>query len=238
MSLYRDEGIVLRTTKLGEADRIITLFTKHHGKVRSVAKGVRRTKSRFGGRLEPFMHVDLLLNEGRTFDVVSQAQSITAYAQPITQYWPSFLAANVIVETCNDILTTEHEPAQSQYQLLLGALHTLAYHRHEPSAIAASYVMRSLAFAGWTPRLDMCVVCGTHEGLSYFSPSSGGVMCAQDHTPDSRKISEFELNQLRALVLGDWQTLDQAPVNPNTIRTVQRWAQFYLERPIRSLDML
>ena len=83
MPLYQDEGVVLRTAKLGEADRILTLLTRDHGKVRAVAKGVRRTKSRFGGRLEPFMRVALLIAEGRSLDVVSQAESIAAYAGPI-----------------------------------------------------------------------------------------------------------------------------------------------------------
>ena len=79
MSLFRDDGIVLRTQKLGEADRIATLLTRGRGKVRAVAKGVRRTSSRFGARLEPFSHVDLQLATGRTLDVVTQAESIAAY---------------------------------------------------------------------------------------------------------------------------------------------------------------
>ena len=75
-ALYRDEGVVLRTQKLGEADRIVTVLTRRHGRVRAVAKGVRRTKSRFGARLEPFSHVDLQLYTGRNLDIVSQAESI------------------------------------------------------------------------------------------------------------------------------------------------------------------
>ncbi|MCW2534473.1 MAG: recO, partial [Modestobacter sp.] len=82
-SLYRDEGIVLRTQKLGEADRIITVLTRRTGKVRAVAKGVRRTKSKFGARLEPFSHVDLQLYTGRNLDIVSQAESIRAYGPGI-----------------------------------------------------------------------------------------------------------------------------------------------------------
>ncbi len=76
MSLYRDRGVVLRTYKLGEADRVLVLVTAGHGKVRAVVKGIRRTKSRIGGRLEPLSHVDLLMYEGRELDIVSQAESI------------------------------------------------------------------------------------------------------------------------------------------------------------------
>ena len=75
MPLYRDEAIVLRTQKLGEADRIVTLLTRGLGKVRVVGKGVRRTKSRFGARLEPGMHVDVQCYEGRSLDTVTQVQA-------------------------------------------------------------------------------------------------------------------------------------------------------------------
>src|SRR3712207_7922469 len=87
-SLYRDEGIVLRTQKLGEADRIVTVLTRRHGKVRAVAKGVRRTKSKFGSRLEPFSHVDLQLYTGRNLDIVSQAESIRSYGNDVVDDYP------------------------------------------------------------------------------------------------------------------------------------------------------
>ncbi len=82
MPLYRDEAVVLRTHKLGEADRIITLLTRQHGRVRAVAKGVRRTTSRWGSRLEPFTHVDLQLAEGRNLDTITQAETIDPFHAP------------------------------------------------------------------------------------------------------------------------------------------------------------
>ena len=83
MPTYRDEGVVLRTHKLGEADRIVTLLTKSHGKVRAVAKGVRRTSSKFGARLEPFMVADIQFYEGRSLDTIQQAETIAAYGADI-----------------------------------------------------------------------------------------------------------------------------------------------------------
>ena len=83
MSLYRDEAVVLRVQKLGEADRIVTLLTRRTGRVRAVGKGVRRTTSRFGARLEPFSHVDLQLYTGRSLDIVTQAETIGAYGKDI-----------------------------------------------------------------------------------------------------------------------------------------------------------
>ena len=233
MALYSDEGIVLRTAKLGEADRIITLFTRGHGKVRAVAKGVRRTKSRFGARLEPFMRVSLLLAEGRSLDNVSQAESIAAYAGAISGDYEDYRAANVICETLNDLVTTEHEPQPAQYQLIVGALHALAARAHHAQTICESYVLRALALAGWTPRLHACVVCGRTDGLTFFSSAAGGAMCMADHTPEAKPTNAAVLRQLRALLDGDWRTLE-----PGTERLVEDWAQYYLERPIRSLRLL
>ena len=168
MALYHDEGVVLRTAKLGEADRIITLLTRDHGKVRAVAKGVRRAKSRFGGRLEPFMRVDVLIAEGRTLDTISQAESISAYAGPICADYDSYAAANVIAETADKLASAENERVTAQYRLLAGALNALATHAHGPELISASYVMRALSLAGWTPRLASCMVCDSRE-ITHFS---------------------------------------------------------------------
>src|SRR4051794_1058199 len=92
VKLYRDEGVVLRTQKLGEADRIVTLLTRRHGRVRAVAKGVRRTGSRFGARVEPFTHVDLQLHEGRSLDVVTQAETIEPYGERIASDYARYTA--------------------------------------------------------------------------------------------------------------------------------------------------
>lgn len=245
MPLYQDEGVVLRTAKLGEADRILTLLTRDHGKVRAVAKGVRRTKSRFGGRLEPFMRVALLIAEGRSLGVVSQAESIAAYAGPICADFQAYTAANVICETADKLVATEKEPAVAQYRLVLGALNALAKHAHEPSTIGDSYVLRALAIAGWTPRLRVCVVCGEpiSSALSwYFSIPAGGLMCAADHTPESEAVSWDAICRLSALVDGDWGELDGVPASASiqrgTHQIVEEWGEYYLERPIRSMRLL
>lgn len=149
MPLYQDEGVVLRTAKLGEADRILTLLTRDHGKVRAVAKGVRRTKSRFGGRLEPFMRVALLIAEGRSLDVVSQAESIAAYAGPICADFQAYTAANVICETADKLVATEKEPAAAQYRLVLGALNALPnMHTTRPQSVIRTCCVRWRSLVG------------------------------------------------------------------------------------------
>ncbi len=235
MALYHDEGVVLRTAKLGEADRIITLLTRSHGKVRAVAKGVRRSKSRFGGRLEPFMRADLLIAQGRSLDVISQAESLAAYAAPISADFEAYSAANVIAETADKLVAAENERADGQYRLLVGALNALANHAHAPRLISASYVMRALSLAGWTPRIASCVVCGGTD-VAFFSVPDGGSMCANDHTTQSHRVAQPVLRQLEALLNGDWAALQglTEPL-PEASRIVEDWAEYYLERPLRSL---
>jgi DNA repair protein RecO (recombination protein O) len=116
---------VLRTQKLGEADRIITLLTRHNGRVRAVAKGVRRTKSRFGARLEPFTHVDVLIHSGRSLDVITQAEVIRAYGTPLVSDYPKYTAGTAMLETAERFTPVEKEPAIRQFLLLIGGLRAL-----------------------------------------------------------------------------------------------------------------
>jgi len=116
---------VLRTQKLGEADRIITLLTRRGGRVRAVAKGVRRTKSRFGARLEPFTHVDVLIHSGRSLDVITQAEVIRAYGTPLVSDYPKYTAGTAMLETAERFTPVEKEPAIRQFLLLIGGLRAL-----------------------------------------------------------------------------------------------------------------
>jgi DNA repair protein RecO (recombination protein O) len=241
---YRDEGVVLKTTKLGEADRIVTILTLGHGKVRAVGKGVRRTKSRFGARLEPFMRDDLLLATGRTFDIVSQCVCLSPYAESIAQAYDAFVSANAIVETADKLVATEHEPVRDQYLLVISALNALSRRLHAPNDISNSYVLRALSLAGWAPRLNSCVVCGRADGLNWFSVPLGGCVCDSDRTTDSHHFNDSEAAIVKALLSGDWEVLDErGGSQPEGSRLginhlVEDWGEYYLERPLRSLKLV
>src|SRR5919107_1043263 len=181
--LYSDEAIVLRTHKLGEADRIITLLTRHHGLVRAVAKGVRRTTSRWGSRLEPFTHVDLQLAEGRSLDTITQA---------------------VMLETAERLVTEEKQPAVQHFLLLVGGLRAMAAGDHGAGQVLDSYLLRSLAVAGYAPSFDHCVSCGDEGPHRFFNPSAGGVMCTRCKLPGSASPAEATVRALAALLTGDW----------------------------------
>ena len=164
---YRDEAVVLRTHKLGEADRIITMLSRQRGKIRAVAKGVRRTTSKFGARLEPFSHVDLQFATGRTLDVVTQVESLHAFGEPLTWDYPAYTAGQVMLETADRLVIEEGEPAVQHYLLLVGALRVLnsgtADGPRAPSLILDSYLLRALAVAGYAPSFADCARCGARR---------------------------------------------------------------------------
>jgi DNA repair protein RecO (recombination protein O) len=179
VSSYRDEGIVLRTHKLGEADRIITLLTRRNGRVRAVAKGVRRTTSRFGARLEPFTHVDLQIYEGRSLDVITQAETVRPYGEPFAADYPRYTAGTAMLETAERLTPVEKEPALRQFLLLVGGLRTLGGVAHDPRMVLDAFLLRSLAVAGYAPALEECARCGTRSvsgtaGREVGAPGSQG----------------------------------------------------------------
>ncbi len=157
---YRDDGIVLRTQKLGEADRIITILGRTTGRVRAVAKGVRRTKSRFGARLEPFTHVDLMLHPGRSLDVITQAEVIRPYGEPLAADYPRYTAGVAMLETAERFTPMEKEPALRQLLLLIGGLRSLGESEHDSRLVLDAFLLRSLAVAGYAPALEECARCG------------------------------------------------------------------------------
>ena len=151
MGIYRDQGVVLRTIKLGEADRIVTLVTQAHGKVRAVAKGVRKTKSRFGARLEPLTHVSLQLYEGRgDLDTVTQAETIDNF-RAVREDLDRMTRATALLEAI-DQLAQEREPSPRLYQMLVGALRSLSA-RNSPVLVPA-FFWKLLSLEGFHPLLD------------------------------------------------------------------------------------
>jgi DNA repair protein RecO len=160
VQLYRDDGIVLRTQQLGEADRIITVLGRSTGRIRAVAKGVRRTKSRFGARLEPFTHVDLMLHPGRSLDVITQAEVIRPYGEPLAGDYPRYTAGVAMLETAERFTPMEKEPALRQLLLLIGGLRALGEGKHDSRLVLDAFLLRSLAVAGYAPALEECARCG------------------------------------------------------------------------------
>ena len=235
--LYRDEAIVLRTHKLGEADRIITLLTRQHGRVRAVAKGVRRTTSRFGSRLEPFTHVDLQLAEGRNLDTITQAETLTPFSKGLGLDYDRYTAGTVMLETADRLVSEEREPSVQQFLLLVGGLRAMVAGEHGPGQVLDSYLLRSLAVAGWAPSFEHCARCGTEGPHRWFNPSMGGVVCATCRVPGSASPAPETLALLGALLAGEWDVVDAAPARTlkEASGLVAAYLAWHLERGLKSL---
>jgi DNA repair protein RecO (recombination protein O) len=176
--LYRDTAVVLRTYKLGESDRIVVLLTEEHGKIRAIAKGVRKTTSKFGARLEPMSHVRLLLSQGRELDIVSQAESVETL-RPMLQDLDHLTNGIAVLEAA-DQMTLDREPAPHLYRMVVGALRTIG-ERSGPLVVPAFY-WKLLAADGLRPELDMCVRCGEDTQLVAFDMDQGGALCRNCRT--------------------------------------------------------
>jgi DNA repair protein RecO (recombination protein O) len=239
--LYRDEAIVLRTHKLGEADRIITLLTREHGRVRAVAKGVRRTMSKFGSRLEPFTHVDVQLAEGRNLDTVTQAETLDAFAARLGADYERYTAGTVMLETAERLVTEEKEPSTQQFLLLVGGLRAMVGGERRPSQVLDSYLLRSLSVAGYAPSFRACARCGLDAPdpghHRWFNPAYGGMLCTTCRVPGSVGPAPETITALGALLAGDWPVVETT--DPRHLREasglVAAFLAWHLERGLRSM---
>jgi DNA repair protein RecO (recombination protein O) len=235
MGLYRDEGIVLRTHKLGEADRIVVLLTRAHGKVRAVAKGVRKTRSRFGSRLEPPTHLHLMLYEGRELDIVTQADTLDHF-RAIRDDLDRLTGAVSMLEAA-DQLSLEGEGNPQLHQMLLGALRALAAD-HAP-LVVPGFFFKVLALEGFGPEVATCIECGTSDQLVAFDIGQGGARCTAHRQGVS--VSPGALALLQAILggrLGEALAEPPSPLTAEVEHLATRSMEHHLERRLRSTAIL
>jgi len=230
MALYKEQGIVLRTMKLGEADRIVTVLTQGAGKIRAVAKGIRKTRSKFGARLDPFTHVDLLLYQGRELDIVTQAQIITSFREVRADY-TLFTAGEMILEAA-DRVVEEQERNTRMFLLLLGALRALVTQGADAGAVADAYLLRLTSLAGFRPALAACAECGKPD-VTRFSIQQGGMVCDGCRTGGTIRVAEGTVPYLSALLdEGGAQASQQ--VRQESSNLVRAYLEYHLNRPLRA----
>jgi DNA repair protein RecO (recombination protein O) len=235
--LYRDTAVVLRTYKLGEADRIVVLLTEDHGKVRAVAKGVRKTMSRFGARLEPMSHVRLQLHVGRELDIVSQAESV----EPLSPMLATLDRASqgMAVLEAADQLALERQPNPALYRMVVGVLRTIA-ERSSPLIVPAFY-WKLLAADGVGPQLDACLGCGATDAeapLVAFDAHEGGVLCRSCRR--GSPISPVALDLLRDILggrLNEALAVPESPVTHEVGVLATRALEHHIERRLRAVAM-
>jgi DNA repair protein RecO (recombination protein O) len=217
----KTEAVVLRSIRFGEADRILHLYSQTHGRIGAIAKGARKPKSRFGGRLEPFFRLDLVLHEGRgDLMTVTSATTVDGYPR-LRSRGPALTAG---ARGCDAVLRLldAAEPNQPAYNLLCRYLSLL----DDAAAPAASGLATALAFrlklalvAGFAPELASCTSCGEAEHLVGFSGAAGGVVCA------GCEAGSFPLGEEahRFMVEGLAKPLSEAPAaEPLALRQVER----------------
>ncbi len=234
--LFRDRGVVVRTIKLGEADRIVTVITEEHGKVRAVAKGVRKTKSRYGGRLEPLRHLDLQFYKGRgDLDIVTQAET--------REHWPTVrsdldrLGSALTMAEAVEQISQEGQRDPRLYHMLVGALRSLD--EADAAMMVGAFLLKLLAHEGVAPVVDACVVGGETDDLVAFDPNLGGLTCALHQR--GRVVSKPAIDLMRATLGGGLATVLQVQASPATHEVTSlahRLWEHHVERRLRSTALL
>ena len=237
MALRHDQGIVLRSYPFGEADRVVVLLSPNQGKVRAVANGVRKTKSRFGGRLEPFTHVDLVLYEGRSLDTITQVSVIEAFPR-LRFDLDRVLAAGTMVEVI-DAVSQEGEQALRAFLTLqrgLWALEAGTLH----ADLVTCFLLKMADVVGIAPALVTCAGCGTTEGLRRFSFAAGGALCERCRTPGAVSLRDGLTGYLETLNRSELDALPQSEpaFSGQAMGVTRRFLEYHLERRLESLAIL
>lgn len=233
---YRSQGVVLRTYKLGEADRIVVLLTEEHGKVRAVAKGVRKTRSRLGNRLEPTAHVAVQLYRGRgDLQTITQTETIEGF-QSLREDLDRLTNAAAMLEAV-DHMALEDEPNPAMYKMLVGGLRTAA--GDNPPLTVAGFFWKLLALEGFAPMLDECISCGSTDEIEMFDVNDGGVRCSGCRA--GRLVSPDALSIIRMILGGQLVAALALPAGPATQEVHLLAAtvlEHHVERRLRSLSTL
>jgi DNA repair protein RecO (recombination protein O) len=240
MPLYKEQGVVLRAVKLGEADKIVTVMTQGSGKVRAVAKGIRKTTSRFGARLEPTTHVSLMLYRGRgALDTVSQVEIVSPFL-PVRRDLGLLAAAETMLEA-TDKVAEEHERNVRLFMLLLGGLRALDAAPADPTAVAESFLLKLLSLSGFHPSLTACAECGRPDP-EWFASGQGGAVCSSCAAPDAGPVSREALTLLAELgaagLLESGGITTDGQVRKESRALLFGFAEYHLERRMKSLPML
>jgi len=237
MALYNDQGIVLRSYPFGEADKVVIILSPNRGKLRTVAKGVRKTKSRFGGRLETLTHVDLVLYEGKNLDMITQVSIIEAF--PVLRGdLDRVIAAGTMIEVA-DFVAQEDEPTLRLFLLLQRGLRALDAGEPHPDLLTG-YLLKAAEIVGVAPALTHCAGCGVEHGLTRFSFGAGGALCDRCRTQGSYALRPGLTNYLAAVAVADLSALPEPDLSMSreSLGVTRRFLEYHLERRLDSMALL
>lgn len=231
---YRTEAIVLGKHKFSEADNILTLLSPTGGRIGAIAKGIRKTKSKFGGRLEPFSHVDLMLHRGRNLHTVTQAESIEPFDAIRTDY--DKLTYGCAALGLLDRVAMEEHGDERLFGLALASCRALAAATGGYRRILSAFEIKLMAIIGYRPHLDACVICGAAAARAYFSNRAGGVMCeACSLTDQSAEQADAKtLAYLRGILGARMSELDGVEADDGTEEALSELLRGFLAYHVQS----
>jgi DNA repair protein RecO (recombination protein O) len=241
--LYRTEGVVLKHREYGEADRIVTMYTPDLGKLVAIAKGVRKPRSRKAGHLEPFTRVEVLLAQGRTWDIITQADSVQTFMH-LRENLRMLAYASYFVELV-DRFSSEGESNELLYNLLVMALERLDA-GDRPEVLARFFEIYVLGLEGYQPQLYRCVSCGAEllPEDGFFSVEMGGVLCPRcgGQTPRAVPLSLNAFKLLRFLQSRSYDKVRALEIGRSTLAETEallgRYIVHLLEQNLRSTKFL
>lgn len=238
MAIVHDQGIVLRSYPFGEADRVVVLLSPNNGKLRTVAKGVRKTKSRFGGRLESFAHVDLVLYEGRNLGTITQVTLIDAHSA-IRADLDKVVAAGSMVEVV-DAVAQENESSLRMFLLLQRGLRELDQTVELHPDLVSAFLLKAAAVIGLAPALDHCAGCGSEDDLTKFSFPSGGVLCERCRTSGAYALKAGLTDYLADIAAAELDDLPpaDASMSSDAMGVTRRFMEYHLDQRLVSLAVL
>lgn len=230
MAIRHGQGIVLRTYSFGDSHKIVVLVTPDRGKVRCVAKGVRKTTSRFGGRLEPFTVVQVVLYEGRELDTITQVDVVEAHPR-LRQDLDAIAIAGVMAEIIDQVVF-EGEPSQGLYTLFRRALAAVDQGMRGPDLLSL-FFLRVADHLGLAPALESCGGCGSHDDLRFSIPA-GGAVCPACAPAGAIDIPTRVLTHLVA-VRTDPAGTDPSSESDAGLALMRRFLEAHLDRRLRSM---
>ncbi|MDO5076043.1 DNA repair protein RecO [Corynebacterium sp.] len=235
---HRDRALVVRTYDFGEADRVIVLLTRNHGVVRGVAKGVRRAKSRFGSRLQPFVELNVQLYPGRSLYTITGADTVAFFGRVIDEY-ERYTAACAALEAAERLAVAEIEDpwlfdtALTTLSRLCGA--------DDPTLVLDAFLLQAMQHAGWAPSLFDCAQCGAPGPHHAFHPGAGGAVCVRCRPPGSADVPELSLRLMWWLAHDRWSAVRGASIGGEVAGSAHRLTRthlhWHLERSVAALDV-
>ena len=241
--VYQTEAIIIKRTKLGEADRILTLYTPDLGKIKAVAKGTRRPKSKLGGHVELLTHSLLMLARGRNLDIITQAQAIDSFL-PLKDDLER-TSYGLYISELVDSFTAENIENRRLFSLFLDTLHQLSQTR-DGEPVLRYFELHILDHLGYRPRLQQCASCGSplQPIANFFSSSQGGALCHDCgyQEPIARPLSLTALKVLRLWQNCDYATASRVRINPHLSseleQVLREYIKYLLERQLKSTAWL